>query len=228
MIEKFWILVAWVVGVFIFLVALITLIASYDDPAASWISVIFIVLSFYIIPKTRKLFPQIFTREKHNATLKNVSISACKTCGDTVSKTASTCPHCGQRSPYKKPSSNIVARSLIIYAVVSAILVFGFKTTPVSTTSINSSTSASSSNSYELSARNDCEDMIKLSANNPSTLKIHSILGYASKKLPDQSWAITQEFSAKNSFGLEKKMVAYCKASSKGELENINIVERDY
>ncbi|MEM6812511.1 MAG: hypothetical protein AAF549_08620, partial [Pseudomonadota bacterium] len=83
---------------------------------------------------------------------------------------------------------------------------------------------------YEQKKRVDylelCHNAIRQSVNNPSTVKMNLLTGMA-RKTTNNIELITQEFSAKNSFGLEKKMVAYCKGDN-GNLISFDIIERDY
>ena len=71
-----------------------------------------------------------------------------------------------------------------------------------------------------------CHDVIRMSVNNPSTLKIYTFSGFA-KKVIENATLISQDFAAKNAYELEKIMVARCKDEN-GELTHFNIRERDY
>ncbi len=72
----------------------------------------------------------------------------------------------------------------------------------------------------------ECNHLIKAHANNPSTVKINLIAGHSSKTQNSVTY-ITQEFSAKNSYGLKKNMVAYCTGKD-GQITDIKIQERAY
>ena len=71
-----------------------------------------------------------------------------------------------------------------------------------------------------------CQDAIRRNVNHPSTLKMNTILGSAAEA-KNGKILVTQEFSAKNAFNLEKKMVGYCK-SENGVTTLVGIEERNY
>ncbi len=62
-----------------------------------------------------------------------------------------------------------------------------------------------------------CIEAIRASVNNPSTLKIHGFSGYGTNVDAGGTRRITQTFSAKNAFGLQKTYDAYCEISPQGE-----------
>ena len=142
----------------------------------------------------------------------NKNLMQCNTCNCTISKTAKVCPHCGQRKPtkiYNKSSSGFLA---IIFIFI--MLSFGFTilgtTVPAPS---NSSTGIS-----ESTAREMCQEAIRVTVNNPSSLRIHHITGYGANVAATQI-LITQTFSAKNAFGLEKTYDALCKLKLDGKFD---------
>ena len=68
-------------------------------------------------------------------------------------------------------------------------------------------------------ARETCINTIRASVNNPSTLDIHLITGYAAQTSADGITHMTQTFSAKNAFGLEKTFDAYCTLYPNGKMD---------
>lgn len=71
----------------------------------------------------------------------------------------------------------------------------------------------------EQQSREGCNSAIESFVMNPSTLDIHSLLGYSSNVGNNGKRAITQEFSAKNLLGLELEYVARCLILPDGTLE---------
>lgn len=76
----------------------------------------------------------------------------------------------------------------------------------------------------ETQSRQACERAIKDRVSHPSTLDIHHVLGYASEVHNNGNRTVIQEFTAKNSFGLELKHRARCLIQPNGSLE-ITITE---
>lgn len=76
----------------------------------------------------------------------------------------------------------------------------------------------------ETQSRKACERAIKARASHPSTLDIHHVLGYATEVHNNGNRTVIQEFSAKNSFGLELEHRARCLIQPDGTLE-ITITE---
>ncbi len=69
-----------------------------------------------------------------------------------------------------------------------------------------------------------CQRAIKARVSHPSTLDIHNLLGYATEIHNNGNRTVIQEFSAKNSFGLELEYRARCLIQPDGALE-ITITE---
>lgn len=76
----------------------------------------------------------------------------------------------------------------------------------------------------EAQSRQACERAIKARVSHPSTLDIHRVLGYATEVHNNGNRTVIQEFSAKNSFGLELEHRARCLIQPDGTLE-ITIAE---
>ncbi|MCP1757902.1 hypothetical protein [Bradyrhizobium elkanii] len=77
----------------------------------------------------------------------------------------------------------------------------------------------------ETSSRRLCEAAIKESASHPSTVNIHSFMGYATKTFGNGNRFVWQTFSAKNSYGLELTYQALCTVTPDGKSE-ITISEK--
>jgi hypothetical protein len=150
----------------------------------------------------------------------NNKLGQCHACSGSVSKKAKTCPHCGQKKPIKNKSKlgGYILMGFAIWLLVSAI-------NSASNLSSNGGDSSSAPGPDSELAREACENAIRVFANNPSTLKIHRISGYATNVDSAGTRRITQTFSAKNAFGLEKTFDAYCSMTAKAEFD-INIVEQ--
>lgn len=73
-------------------------------------------------------------------------------------------------------------------------------------------------------ARETCISEIKSRATHPSTLKIHTVTGYASNVFPNGRRQVIQSFEAQNSFGLKTQNTARCLFMEGGKYE-ITIVE---
>lgn len=71
----------------------------------------------------------------------------------------------------------------------------------------------------EESSRRACEKAIEARVTHPSTLDIHHIMGYATQVHNNGNRTVIQEFTAKNSFGLEIKHRARCLIQPDGSLE---------
>lgn len=73
-----------------------------------------------------------------------LKVGACHACGGTVSKSAKTCPHCGQKKPAKSGPTQVpkpIAWALIGFMLLTAIpMIFpGTSSTSTPTTSASSS-----------------------------------------------------------------------------------------
>ena len=68
-------------------------------------------------------------------------------------------------------------------------------------------------------SRRACEKAIKARVTHPSTLDIHQFMGYATQIHNNGNRTVIQEFTAKNSFGLEIKHRARCLIQPDGSLE---------
>lgn len=150
---------------------------------------------------------------------KNKNLTQCNTCSGKISKKAKVCPHCGQRKPttiYKKSPGG-----LIMIAILFIFLCMGFNSILTMPHSASHNIKPSIS---ESAAREMCQEAIRARINNPSSLKIHYITGYGANVAATQI-LITQTFSSKNSFGLEKTYDAYCKLMHDGKFD-FNVVEK--
>ncbi len=76
----------------------------------------------------------------------------------------------------------------------------------------------------EAKSRDACEQAIKRKVSHPSTLQIHRVFGYATEVHNNGNRTVVQEFTAKNSFGLELKHQARCLIRPNGSLD-ISILE---
>lgn len=151
-------------------------------------------------------------------------LGACRACAHVVSKKAKICPQCGEKNPFhgRAKLSSIVSWSAIIFLIILGISSFNESARTVGT--INSNTA----NTYpEIEAKDMCIGAIKVFVNNPSTLSIHYVTGYATNIATDGTRRITQTFSAKNAFGLKKTFDAYCKITRDGKFD-ISIQEQNY
>lgn len=70
--------------------------------------------------KVKSVNPKVVKKQKEtqppNKSSKNPKLIECKTCGKEVSKTAKTCPYCGEKNP--APSKNIGCLSTIVAVIV--------------------------------------------------------------------------------------------------------------
>lgn len=76
----------------------------------------------------------------------------------------------------------------------------------------------------EVGSRRACERAITERVSHPSTLDVHHVIGYATTVHNNGNRIVIQEFSAKNSFGLELEYRARCLIQPDGTLE-ITIAE---
>ncbi len=153
-------------------------------------------------------------------TEENKNLGQCHACQGTVSKKAKACPHCGQKKPFKQKSKlgGYILMGFAIWILISVI------NTASHLPSHDSDNTSSASAVSSETAREACENAIRAFVNNPSTLKIHRISGYATNVDSAGTRRITQTFSAKNAFGLEKTFDAYCSMTAKSEFD-IKVVE---
>ncbi len=150
----------------------------------------------------------------------NQKLGQCHACGGTISKTAKSCPHCGQKKPFQGRKE---LSPLVTWSVITIGTLIGLSTLADGLSKGAGSRAPSYS---ESSSRMLCEDAIKSFVNNPSTLKINSLSGYASDVTGGGVRRITQTFSAKNSFGLQKTFDAYCLISPNGQLQDFKAIEQ--
>lgn len=71
----------------------------------------------------------------------------------------------------------------------------------------------------EVQSRRACEQAIQARVSHPPTLDIHRVLGYTTEVHNNGNRTVIQEFSAKNSFGLELEHRARCLIQPNGILE---------
>ena len=76
----------------------------------------------------------------------------------------------------------------------------------------------------EVQSRQACERAIRARVSHPSALDIHHVLGYATEIHNNGNRTVIQEFTSKNSFGLELEHRARCLIQPDGNLE-ITITE---
>lgn len=144
----------------------------------------------------------------------NKNLGQCHACQGTVSKKAKTCPHCGEKKPFRgrKELSRGLSGFLIISAVLIGISMIAGGPLP--------SDSANDALAYpENTSREKCQAAIRRSVSNPSTLSMNGVFDYATNVDASGIRRITQSFSAKNAFGLEKTYDAYCTLTPQGDLD---------
>lgn len=147
----------------------------------------------------------------------NTKTAQCHACEGVVSKVAKTCPHCGQKKPYKVPTN---WKKIWIYAglgfgiwcMVSVMAVLQ------SNPDYQGSPAPSGGTNLEAAIRK-CEAGIRGTVNNPSTVDIHRFTGFGNDIAADGTRRITQTFSAKNGFGLEQTFDAYCSLNPDGKFD---------
>lgn len=115
-------------------------------------------------------------------------------------------------------------RRIFFYGVIVLALLAGMQLYQAYSIDPNFQTAPSPSSDIEIAIQK-CEAGIMASSNNPSTVDIHRVTGFANNIDAAGTRRITQTFSAKNSFGLEKTFDAYCSLTSNGKF-NINIEEQ--
>lgn len=149
----------------------------------------------------------------------------CHACGGTVSKSAKTCPHCGERKPYREVNNKpgFWTWVFIIFGFFFLMAQIGNMFVPVEERVARQN--QPSGYGSEAEARAKCERAIRSSVNNPSTVDIQSFVGYGTDVTSDGTKRITQSFSAKNSFGAKQTYDAYCTIKSDGKF-NIMIEEQ--
>lgn len=136
---------------------------------------------------------------------KNAKLAACRTCGKEVSKTAKTCPHCGEEKP--APASGGSGCALVIIGGVIGLFLLGQCSSPSSTSGGKSASSSSSSEPA-------CTDVVCNSAWDASVRQVERYLKDTLKD-PDSyqgiEWSkvsktgsgfmVRHKYRAKNSFG---------------------------
>lgn len=149
----------------------------------------------------------------------------CHACNGIVSKQAKSCPHCGEKKPYKGEGkkSGLWPAIFIVFGFFYLMSQIGQMFVPVEERVARNDVPMGYGT--EAKAREMCEKAIYASVNNPSTVNIESVLGYGTNVDEVGTRRITQSFSAKNSFGLKKNFDAYCSVKSDGTFD-INIVEQ--
>ncbi len=154
---------------------------------------------------------------------KNEKIGSCHACDGTVSKAAKTCPHCGEKKPYReKGKAGIGTWAVIIFMTF---IILGQMGNLFDGSGGTPSVSSSQTSTDLETAMRKCEAGIRASVNNPSTVDIHRFTGFGNDIAADGTRRITQTFSAKNGFGLEQTFDAYCSLKPDGKFD-IRIVEQ--
>lgn len=134
----------------------------------------------------------------------------CSSCDGLVSKTAQTCPHCGQAKPYKKLKEELAKeRNGCLILILAVCLLFGacvLSADEQETPEVWQEGKAG----FEVSR--DCRERILESLKAPSTAKIHETFNtYKGSNV----YLVKFEVDAQNSFGAMIRSNFECKITEK-------------
>jgi hypothetical protein len=150
--------------------------------------------------------------------MSEIIAARCFKCKAIIPNDSLVCPSCGKKKPVRASGSEWA-----ITKFFTSILIFiGFVYL------LNSLGSALQKNTPTVSPvlREQCLRVIRASVNNPSTLDIHYLTGYAVDKLDDGTQRMVQTFSAQNGFGLRQTFDAQCILKPNGKFD-FRIIEQE-
>jgi hypothetical protein len=150
--------------------------------------------------------------------MSEIIAARCFKCKAIIPHDSVFCPSCGKKSPVRAPGSEWAITKFIGSIVLFIVFV---KVLMSLAGSVQSNTPVVSP-----VLRDQCLRVIRASVNNPSTLDIHYLTGYAVDKLPDGTQRMVQTFSAQNGFGLRQTFDAQCILKPNGKFD-FRIVEQE-
>ena len=139
----------------------------------------------------------------------NSKLAKCTTCGKVVSKTAKTCPHCGEKDPAPIQSQTTGCFTVVVIIVLSVwVLVMFFGNSGGSGTSTTPKYD-------EFGAKLNCQNFIKKRLKAPSTADFapHRDLKISGS---DLEWTVIGFVDAQNSFGAKIRQTYICKIHYQG------------
>lgn len=154
-----------------------------------------------------------YPREFIMAEAANPLVGQCGACKGTVSKSAKVCPHCGQKKPFStgRKKSRIFKWGVLALMAWGMFSFFKGQVEKIENPTVPSQLAVSDT------VRQKCLEAIRREVNNPSTLDIHHVIGYAADRLESGTQRVVQTFSAQNAFGLRQTFDAQCLLKANGE-----------
>ncbi|MBF0352282.1 MAG: zinc ribbon domain-containing protein [SAR324 cluster bacterium] len=148
--------------------------------------------------------------DEQETKIPNPKLSKCKTCGQEVSKNATTCPHCGEQNPVKTKSSGCL---LIIVGFIVFLFIVGLF-------------SKNNNGGSSASAQVHCESFVKKNLKAPSTAQFASYSEVKISGYGDGPWTVIGYVDAQNSFGAKIRSTYTCTIHYSGDkiyLDNLQI-----
>lgn len=134
----------------------------------------------------------------------NKNLGACTACGGTVSKKAKTCPHCGQKKPFKRGPTQVpkpIAWAIIIFTLISGVGMISGPQPPSSSGSASSAPASSGSNFSDRSKQQDwilvSQDGVRKRLKDPKSAQFRDSFFVTWNNIP----AVCGWVNSKNSMG---------------------------
>lgn len=153
--------------------------------------------------------------KKSEANLPNPKLAKCKTCGQEVSKTATTCPHCGEKNPVNTQVSGCLGIIVAFFVISFFIGIFS-----------GSNTGGNSTPKYdEFLAQADCESFVKKNLKAPSSADFAPHRELHITGSGTGPWTVVGYVDAQNSFGAKIRSTFTCTVHYQGDMAYLDSVQ---
>lgn len=138
-----------------------------------------------------------------------MGLKACKECGQQISDSAESCPHCGHK-PSRPSGCFVIILGVIIVFVVGVVFESYSPPPPKTAAEIEADTVTA--------ARGACRAAILQVLNDPDSAEFvgQSTESYA-EKMPDGTWTVQRTVRAKNAFNAYRLAVFECRLANSGD-----------
>lgn len=141
----------------------------------------------------------------------------CLKCKAIIPNDSVFCPSCGKKKPMRAGLKTSDIIKWTVFGLTVGLMAWGmFNFFQNKVNEIDNPTTIRQAPVSDI-IRQKCIEAIRKEVNNPSTLDIHYITGYASDRLESGTQRVVQTFSARNSFGLKQTFDAQCLLKANGD-----------